>query len=103
MRRHSGLLHREHSVDGKIFQYLCLPAGPEDREFVRLGGVAQAEVDAPVVLREVAGTGNALSDQSSTGSQQFQMCSNAIAIASLPFQLHRQPVIAVSTHVVEKG
>ena len=67
-----------------------------------LVGCAQAEVDAAVVLRKIAGACGALGDLLASGSQQFQARSNAVAIALLPYQLHSEPVIAVLSDVVQK-
>ena len=93
-RRHLRFLHREHAIDRDVLKNLSLPAGPVDRELVGFGA-AQAEVDAAVILRKITGAGHALGDLLASASQQFQVRANAIPIALLSFQLHREPVIAV--------
>src|SRR3954447_11112026 len=59
------------------------------------------EVNAPVVLRQVSGPGSALCHVFATPGEYFEVRPNPIPVASLPYQLQREPVIVVLRGVVE--
>ena len=61
MRRRFGgdagaFLERMDFVDGEVVEFFEETAGPADLHGIELGGGAEAEVDADVVVRIVAGT-----------------------------------------------
>ena len=60
-------------------------------------------MNAAVILREISRSGKTLGDLFTAACQQLQVCTDTVAIAFLPFQFHRQPVIRVLRYVMQQS
>ena len=77
-------------------------AGPLDVDLVDGGGVAEAEVETGIVLREIAGARYALLKFTFCAGEEFNFCADAIAIAFCSDELDCKPVARVAGNVVNE-
>src|SRR4051794_20427047 len=76
-----GLLHRDDTVHGLLLQRLLAATGPVNCDLIDGAYRSQAEVHAIVVLRQIAGSSDALRGPAFAPGENFHARADAVAIA----------------------
>ncbi len=91
----SAFLERVNCIDRQVFKAFDQAAGPADLDPIDLGGGAEAEVDAHVVIGDVAGTTANFIDERSRAGFHRDLRTDAVAIGFAADGVKRYPVIAI--------
>ncbi len=83
------------AVGVHFFEELFAAAGPADENFVDGGCGAEAEVETAVVLRQIAGAGDAFFCPALAAGKNFNPGADAVAIAFAADELEFDPVAGV--------
>src|SRR6266566_339863 len=91
--RCDSLVHFEDLVAANVFECLNDAAGPADFDGLSDGFRSEAEMDTLVAGREVAAGGRDGCELRALGGDQFYFGADGVAIAFVPHEFQRQPMI----------
>src|SRR5450756_1836277 len=96
------LLDGDHPAGGHFVECLHRATGPGNRQLVDDGGVAQPEVHAPVILRKIARTGNALALLPNPAGDYFDLRADSVPVALLADQMNADPMPGGSRRIAQQ-
>src|SRR6266478_2892355 len=79
-RRAGSLFKCMYGINGQVFKSFRQPAGPAHLHPIDLGGGAEAEVNADITIRDVAGPAANFVNQSARADFHRDLCADAVAI-----------------------
>src|SRR6266566_865695 len=101
-QRPGTLSQRVDGIGGKIFKSLDQTAGPAHLHPINLCRSAEAEMDAHVVIGNVAGAAAHFVNESARARFHRDPCADAVAIGFAPGRTKRDPVVRVARVVDQK-